>query len=207
MPYRYIVVLLAIFVAGCDSTSGPSASSVLVPLAINNTWVYQVTDFDSTGAVSEISEYVRKLVDTTTIDGQLYYQLDNLIGFVTNRPDGHWIFVGSPPGWRYAKYPAFVGEIIERDTLRDFSSDPVEDAFVETKLVSNSVSVTVPAGTFIAYQYESIYVLVANGKPIIKEVLYMTPGVGAVRTENHNYLENGTAWVTSRSELKGYTLH
>src|SRR5688572_3217045 len=124
MSYRYIVVLLAIFVAGCDSTSGPSTTSVLVPLAIGNTWIYEVTGVDSTGVVYDTSEYVRTLTDTMTIDGELYYRIDNWIAFATNRPDGHWILIADPPARRYAKYPAFVGEVTRRDTLRGSEIDP-----------------------------------------------------------------------------------
>jgi hypothetical protein len=208
MPHRFIVVLLAVLVAGCDSSSGPSTISVLVPLAIGNTWVYVETDFDSTGALVKTSEYIREITDTTIIEGELYYRF-NTSAFATNRHDGYWVTSGFSPAWRYVKYPALVGEITDRDTLRTaiIGPDPNERVFSETILISTVTSVSVPAGTFIAYQYESIYVLESNDKPIIKDVLYMTPGVGEIKSEHYNYLEDGTAWLTDRSELKSYTLH
>lgn len=114
----------------------------------------------------------------------------------------------NPPGRRYAKYPALVGEVTERDTLSGsiILPDP-ETAFGETRLISDAAIVTVPAGTFTAYQYETIYVLELSGKPIIKEVLYMSPGVGEIKKENYNYLEDGTPWRTEQSVLTSYTLY
>lgn len=209
MFHKLIVLLMIVFVAGCDSTSGPSTTDVLVPLAINNTWVYEISDFDSTGTLYQTSEYIRKLTDTITLEGELYYRINNSIGLAINRSDGHWIAIVNPPGRRYAKYPAFVGEITRRDTLRgsEIDPDPLKiTGYSETRLITNVAPVTVPAGTFIAYQYETIHTM-ANGKPLIKEALYMTPGIGEIKFENYNYLEDGTPWVTSRSELKSYTLH
>ena len=209
MKFSIVLLFLILVNISCesDTSGGPVQTDAIVPLDIGYTWKYKDTKFESTGEVSRMDQFERKITDTVTIDGLMLYKLGNFT-FVQNRADGFYKgFNHTLSMVLVAKYPASVGERFGRDTIRlaSLPNPDLDSAVGEAVVISTGTSVTVPAGTFTAYQYEIVYFLESTGQKLFKEVRYYTPQIGEIKTERYEYKSDGSTWVSSRLELLEYT--
>lgn len=130
------VVLLAAGLAACDSSGAdapplitqPSGTSVLVPLAVGNTWVFERTETryanDGTviGETTASTPDTLRVVGTETHGGATWYRLasspsspSGLLasaagGLVANREDGYYSWFRANALRQYA-YPARAGDV------------------------------------------------------------------------------------------------
>lgn len=177
--------------SGCVPDTG---DSVIVPLAIGNTWVTEITEYNSSGQI--IDEYLGTgiIVGDTLIEDWTWYLLETDTAGIdtsvtTNKADGLWGITDSTtnPEVLLLKFPATVGETY-----------PLYQATVAVE--ANDASVTVPAGTFSCYYYR-VYV------PIFGTIgrVWATPNVGIIRAEEYTLTLFGT-YLSKTVELQSYTL-
>ncbi len=163
-----LLVCAAFFCCGDDDDpTGPNQGGEIYPMAIGNTWTYEVVDFDTSGIEESRDTIWTTVVRDTVIEGETWYVTESLddedgihLSYCTSRSDGFW--ADWPEEQLYYKYPANVGDryMVDEDTV-----------VVE----SLSESVTVPAGQFNCVRYnvrDNMFPLSTNS--------WLSPEVGLV---------------------------
>jgi len=205
-----LILVSSAFVMSCDSSSGTSNTREIIPLSLGNRWEYTNTYYDSNSSVTGRDSSVFQVTDTLTANAELLYIINDFSAAV-NRSDGYWSdFFAISNLHLTLKYPAFIGDSFDKDTFivtNEQTPDPIDRAFGETVVRSTSRSVTVPAGTFVAYEYERTYHLESNGRPYLREVRFVAPDVGDVKWVWYYCREDGTMWLSNEWLLSKYTVH
>jgi hypothetical protein len=168
------LALLAMASAACSNSTGPESNDLsILPLDNGNRWIGEFTVYDSAGTI------LRRGIDTTSLDNGVVNGADRFAmlanhRFVSNGEGG--LFIGadqsSTDQWLYMKYPA------SRDDQIVHSSGNDGGHSVSVKVISTNESITVDAGTFATYHYETNE---SNNAYVVHT--YMAPGVGFVRVE------------------------
>ena len=196
MKYSFIIVVL-LFICGCNKnespTEGLNSSSGILPLKIGNKWIMNVTNYDSTGAVSSTSIDTISIISDTTINSEKWYYSD-FWGLVTNRSDGLWISMFSDQ-FIFFKFP-----ISANDSYTTVMDIPV-------KVISVNIQVSVPSGLYTCYQYEmSLPDPISTTNSLYIDT-YLAPGKGLIKYENYQKKPDGQMLLTSREELKTLILN
>ena len=173
-----------------DSSTGPlpiDQSTTIFPLTVGNTWVVDITNYDSTGAVLYTNRSSIQILRDTTIESELWY-----IGYgiLTNRTDGLYDYQAgatSPVSLRY-RYPAASGSIY-----------PYRG--VTVKLLSIDDTVTVRAGTYVCYRYRT------GIDSVTYTDEYFARGVGLIKSESFNPYSSRGVYEYLNYELVSVTLH
>lgn len=193
--YTIIGLWLAVAMGGCSDDSpntptGPGGPANIWPLALGNWWAmhYEL----KLAGMTMVDE-----VDTTRIDTTLNWGNNTWYGsksdtvFMRNAADGvrSLTFSGRYPNGieeLYIKYPVAVGEswLVASDTLT-------------IRVVSNSESITVPAGTFVNCIKYAVTQPSAGANDY-----YLKPGVGLILVAG-SHSEMGFE-ITEKVELAGY---
>lgn len=132
----------------------PSNANEILPLAVGNRWVYDVTVSDSLGEIQFQFVDSNAVDRDTLINGERWYIImrgNTNLGLGANRMDGYWARNLPPwdsltisdvgPAYLAAKFPAALGEtFLNIDNLI-------------TKVLSTDTTVEVPAGSFSCYKY------------------------------------------------------
>ncbi|MBU0982385.1 MAG: hypothetical protein KKA42_00830, partial [candidate division Zixibacteria bacterium] len=148
-------ILLLTLLSACDDeppTQSQPPANVIVPLAVGNTWWGTYTYYDSLG--NEVFSRGTKtaVLDPAVLRWQVWYGWeidDGLHGpneLVRNFADGFYQYatdsLGMPAPIHILKYPADSGDTFNRDGRT-------------VTVISTHDTVTVPAGQFVCYVYES----------------------------------------------------
>ena len=199
--YRVIVciglLLSVLLVASCgDKSTNPKPTSVLMPLAIGNQWEYAITDYDTNSVVISVDTVLMEIVKDTVIQNMTFYILtaDGVrnpeLFWPSNQSEGIWLFIPFDSTLSLGfKYPASVGDraIFGQDSM---------------VVASANASVTVPAGTFQCYQYNTY----SSGTGL-EQIWYFSPNRGLVKTEDYAKTPGGTLYVDEQLELISFNLH
>jgi len=188
-----VLLVCAVFLCCSDNDStGPSDDGEIYPLAIGNTWTFEVAQFDTLGNVESLDTISGEVVRDTVIAGETWYVTEGEdedgihSGYCILRSDG--FYEGWPQEELLYKYPVQVGDwyMVEDDTVQ------VEDL---------SESVSVPAGDFDCVRYR-----IHGYLPI---VIYqrLCPNVGLVSVEANLERANGDLLLAMRIRLLSYTLY
>jgi len=190
-----MLMLLVSLFSGCskdDPTNppDPDSANVIWPLAIGNSWTFQLTFFYEGDTIS--LEYTTAITESVSEDGRNIYIGDDhgdfKEGLFNDSVGFHNVLVYpdsiSYSGLRY-KYPGQIGDSWTFEYLDMESSATIEDV---------SVSVTVPAGTFNCYEYA----LISSEETRID---YCCPGIGLIKSEF--FLDS---ILLAKMELVGYTV-
>lgn len=161
-PIRIMKTYLFLFscllgVLSCRSSTDSNATQdVIMPLAIGNTWIYHTGR--GTDIIKIPTDDTIRLVSKFSYAGNTTF-VNQYGAYYTNRSDGLWI---TYPAFSYeilsANYPANQGNIFRRDTLiltDESSPDPIGIAISNVFVDSIGEIVTVPAGTYPCYKYNS----------------------------------------------------
>ena len=173
----YTILIISIFINSCkDNITSPSTKiEGILPLAVGNTWVYQIV-----AGWTEID--TMKVVRDSLIGDERWYAIRHRLTtwdeFYTNRNDGLYLlspYQTSPPtAYRYYKYPSSVGD------------SSVINGGIVVKLVSNSDTVKVNGQQFICYTYLQ-YVLYGSQRDTTGYLLdYMSPKVGIIKKDYYS---------------------
>ncbi len=215
---KYLLGLL-LFIVGCSSSNGPASNMYIMPLAVGNRWIGNVTVTDSTGAVLSTQLDTLPVYGTKVAGGETWYfqttfpkvlkakagtvglTFDTVAYAFTNRSDGLYrndTFLVDPPR-RIAKYPASVGDTVSFSP----ESIPIMD-FILVHGIAEPV--TVPAGTFSCYHYQDWYP--TTHASVLASDSYYAPGVGlvefvdSVHNFDHPYAKpNVERWQLVRADL------
>jgi len=202
MPIRFFlsIILTIMFLAGCGSSD---YSNQLEPLKVGNTWTYQITHYDSTGAVISIDTTTRAIKVDTVINEEKWYDMiaSNMLNLGTNRPDGLWLWNTryEKKPHLYLKYPVEAGDIWSWDDY--FGGNTV--AF---EVIAVNDTIETPAGKFATISYKLTHTALLPGA---HPVYCYAPGVGMVKLEDYRGTrgaERATVYLKSLHELISYDL-
>lgn len=202
----FILIMSLVFLISCGedkSVSPPKRSSKneIVPLSIGNYWKYKYTDYEDSNEVIKLSE---EFITKDTV-------LENETRFVIEQKGSEFnkICYNNSFGYnqtsnnyeQFVKYPTFVGDYFL-----------FNDLFDSVKVISMNKKITLPAGTFECYHYQSFdkYTKVDENGVIIGQFLfqfdlYYSVGVGLVLTNTFNIQEN-KAILVQKQELIEYNV-
>lgn len=199
-----ILLLISLISCGESTVNEPpkkSNKNEIVPLSVGTYWKYKYTDYDTINPKISFSE--ERITKDTTINNVKYFVLEKLFSknksFCYNDNNGY--FQNSKDYNVFVKYPAQVGEI--------FYMNPYSDT---VKVISVNQKITVPAGTFECYHYQSFDTIprtenngVVREKYLAKVDFYYSVGVGMVLFNTTN-VENNRSIVMIKKELIEYTV-
>lgn len=181
------LVLATVAFAGCDAfedDSDPLERLPLMPLEVGSRWHYDGVSFDEQGNVRSEWKRTHVIATTTELEDGTYFvrRLEREGGFYPStmlyrQTDSAFVSRGtsSPPNKFY--YP---GLGVDTFTVRID-----KDMYRRIRLVSESQSVTVPAGTFDAIVFIRETIDDENGDYVISSTLhYFVPGLGLVQEED-----------------------
>jgi hypothetical protein len=106
-----IIILIFLFTCCKNEENGPTSptpiktTNILVPLSVDNYWVYLTQSLDSTGLVWSQRYDTVSVTKDTLVNGESWYYVFDIIcgyGWFTNRQDGYWFQSGD---WITLKYP------------------------------------------------------------------------------------------------------
>lgn len=187
-----ILSLILIGFGSCKKSETPITTVFqILPLKTGYSWHYRTTIHDT--IVLNHDNEVEK--DTTIAGNETWYILtyDQSTRMVCkNRGDGLWFYIFNPVFPQgveslYYRYPAY----------EDYRYQTVDGVVVT--VASINFKVTVPAGTFHCYRYNTTY---PTGD-LYSE--YFAPGVGMILLEKYES-SGGTNIIAERTELVSYNL-
>jgi len=188
----WLISILLMGIVSCKKSETPIVTVLeIFPLKIGNNWQFQTTLFDTI-----VTFHVNTVVKDTMLSTNnswfvLTYDTNTRL-VCKNRPDGCWFWVTNPVFPQgievlYYRYPANVSDRYQ-----------TTDGIV-VLVAGINVTVTVPAGTFGCYQYNTTY---PSGDMYME---YYAPGIGLVRLDRY-ILSNGIKNIIESTELISYTL-
>jgi hypothetical protein len=190
--FAILMVCVASLSCGDDDPTNPWQGGEIYPLAIGNSWTYEVMNFDSLGNVESLDTISASVVRDTVIDGETWYVTEGdgeegiHIGYCIIRSNG--FYSNWPDEELLYKYPARVGDqyMVEDDTV----------------IVENlDESVTVPAGEFDCVRY-SVHTIFP-----IRVYQKLCPNIGPVAIELYMEKGSGILYLALRIRLQSYSLH
>jgi hypothetical protein len=195
--FSLLVGILICTLPSCKESNpaGPEGGQLIIPLRIGNTWSMRYTVYDSTGSTRGTIDDTFKVVTDTVVAGDTWYTISSTIFstlYFANRSDGIWTLGTSTEPSLIFKYPANVGETWNAQV------DP--STTFQISLQSDTVSVTVPKGTYTCYEYR----LLENSRPYLD--LYASPGVGFVAMDIYANTDSGRSYKQARGELISFVL-
>lgn len=173
LPLR-IFIVLSFCIACADSDDSPvapapPADTDFMPLAVGNSWVWQVSILNPAGETtySDLDSLVLRSVDS--VAGEAWYLANNWYYYI-GREDGLWWGKekSSAPSQLY-KAPVVQGE--KYDLVDQFGKT------VHYTVLDLAADITVQAGTFTCWQFHLD--CTACG---ITDTVWIAPGIGEVRT-------------------------
>lgn len=213
MNYKIVLisVVLVLVFSSCkydDNIITPpkrSSKNEIVPLSVGNYWKYKFTDYESSNPTIRYSE--EHITQDTIIDFQEYFVLEQ-VGF-----DNKMFSFNDNSGYNqipnifdfnfgmYVKYPAQVGD--------EFYYNQFVDS---VKIISINKKITVPAGTFECYHYQSFdtFSRMDESGNVIEKLIsqldfYYSVGVGLVLTDNY-IIKNNQSTLFTKQELIEYNV-
>ncbi|MGA2296122.1 MAG: hypothetical protein ABSG15_01060 [FCB group bacterium] len=199
-------VLFLTSILGCksctksDSPVSPTISGVLIPLKIGNKWIYQDKQFDNP-INPKIGKDTLYIIKDTIINGETWYIPYGEINIpCINRSDGFYSMLpDSLQNFNITllfKYPANIGDMWNTgDSNREGNYT----------LLSKNDTVTVTAGTFICYKYQSE----SQFSDILlyqKSLFWICPGIGEIKIEDWESFDTNKLSLYHSSELLSYEL-
>lgn len=205
----FVAIFGLALIVGCSETpSGPSTSSVIMPLAVGNEWVHTITYYNPDGSIDRYIDDKLVVLGShfDTVLGDTVFSFNHDIE-ACNRKDGYWqSFSLTTPIRLFAKYPASKDEIFRIDTVMQNvgTTDSVQTWIYTYSYKGESVSIEVPAGNFncIWYQIKTV----APGTLVeLREDYYFEPNIGLVL--NVRYVRQGYNAIYAKRQLISYQLN
>ncbi len=199
--YTFILIAPIIFTSCSESTSPYSNNDGLIPLSVGNSWSYQFTDYDSSGAVIYTEIQTNKIDKDTIISNNIWYGYNYIpvsVWFI-NKADGYWSFAKrngntlmNDTSIIVYKYPTKAGDVYG-------------NPYTPSEVISTEEEITVPAGTFNAIHITTNYSSLNNNFLYSFET-YIVPHIGVIKLEQIGKKSNGDTYIVYKSELESYSL-
>ncbi|MDH3269448.1 MAG: hypothetical protein OEM46_11405 [Ignavibacteria bacterium] len=197
-----LFILTSLVIYNCSESTEPDNSiSELIPLKIGNTWNYNRTVYDSTGAVIYDENITSTVEKDTTINGIEWFDYNDVPAGIwfTNKSTGYWAFVNASTGnflndtsFIVYKFPTQVGD------LYDIPGSTVE-------VIAIDEIVLVPAGKFKIIHLVSTYPSPISYLMDSFEI-FIAPGVGIIKRMQIGKKYDGTKFIVFTSELESYSI-
>jgi hypothetical protein len=213
MRIVYVISFFVLAIVGCESQSAyvEPLDDVIMPLALGNTWVYELTRFADDGSVSTVELDTTRVVKVTNYTGEVRYYtyFENDMGsYFTNRPDGLWSGGGDAGDVNphlYLPYPSVVGQYVDLDRKASLRYDDKGHLMPDTLVTRMTVvelnsTVSVKAGTYTCRRYE-LTEFWSSGLVFYRSSEYYIPNVGLVLREATSLDLNRTMKLSFRAEL------
>ncbi len=210
MRSTILLPLLLLLIAGCStSPTAQNAGSVIVPLAVGNEWIGRTTRYNFSGGINtSLPEPWMVITSMQTINGEEWFFNENGASYI-NRPDGCWTHLMATDSFRLARYPGQVGDTSSLLAfIETFENGMLGDTFdILSSIAATDTSVTVPAGTYSCYHYQSKAYAYRPGVAmrIFSDEFY-APNVGPVRSVTYTLRPDSTVGIQSVWELTSVTL-
>jgi hypothetical protein len=159
------VSLIGLLSLQCETQSvTPDNNPVfLIPMKVGNAWYYQTDHVDTLGIVITSTNTTVNIYADSLTGAERWFGFFSE-GYRMNKPQGVWQLQPTP----FLEFPLTVGDSVLRGNGTTY-----------THLLSKGTRVTVPAGTFVCYEY-------AETNPINNALLnkfYLTLSLGVVKRE------------------------
>lgn len=203
-----VLVMMVITVIGCgtkDPLQPTQTSSVIMPLQVGNTWIYNVNIYTPTSPNPvDTLNWTIKVVAREDFDNRAWYRslhiitdgvyYDTMVTYYSNFPNGLYLsYLPSDTSFLKLLYPANPG-----DTFTAVNEIYMASGLCE--LVAVNVPVSVPLNNYQCSYYRMIY----SSTRIMHD--YYKPDLGMVKTE-WEYYNTTYGWYTDvKFELIGATL-
>jgi hypothetical protein len=206
-----LLVLSCMAYCGCDSSTSvaPSSSKIQAyfPLQVGNQWIYQRSAYGDSGNVDRLDTISNSVESSGIAYGKSGFYLSDRNGQIFAYYSGNDVIRIDPGGSRIfykLRYPMSPSEeIVLIDST--INGGHFRSAI---RLISDSVSVTVPAGTFncIAYRTAELY-----GEHGVMDTnfisnFYLGYGVGFVKDETYFCWPFGKKDLMTKTELMSYVV-
>jgi len=195
--FKFLIVFIGLSLSsilGCtdNSTNSNSSASVqLIPLALNNSWIYKTEFYDSTGAILSSRVDTLRITGDTLINNETWYIFNNsTYNRTTNRSDGYYSYYDAPQ-LEY-KYPAQIGDTIL------FSNS------LKREVISTNTLITISNVSHSAYHYHDMYV---NNVTDLTWDIFIAPKVGQVRVNAYRKNSQKQNYLTMCFSLMSYKLY
>lgn len=198
-------------------------TNVIMPLEIDNEWVYKITNFDEQGAVTSTEYQTIKIDGLEEFNGEKWYHsfdktilwVNTDVGLMTKN-----IACDCEKEFR-AKYPANSGDEFLSMILDTNMNAVVNDG---TKLidiraeyykkVNSNLQITTPAGEFKCYEYKDNYVIQSesnNIQMVQYSADYYSENIGLIKSITYRNSESNYSfnpkYITKTVELISYKLN
>lgn len=183
-----ILFTLAVLSISCSKDEDKKAidKTFLIPLKINNYWIFRVYWYDQQQNLVKTDTTLIKVVSDTLIENQHYFKLDFFGIYYTNKIDGVYANLINTQSVIY-KYPAKVGDKYIRNLTDTIT------------VISTNKRIDLQSGSFECYQYQSKF------KGFILND-YLAPGIGIIELEGGESWNGGSPFLRNRFELLAYKI-
>lgn len=194
LPVSLLLAITAITISSCNKSNpvGPSGGQQIWPLNTGDTWVYEVTDYDSTGVAVGSTTVAYSVTSDTAFEGSTWYHLSGgSPTYYTNKSDGFWLLYSNSSSSQQQlmyKYPAEDGD------SWSYGPDTIS-------VQSTDTSVTVPEGTHDCFEY------LWSGSPYFTRIDYVCPGLGWIRSDYFVRDGAGQMYMAERLTLSSVRLN
>ena len=188
-----LIFLVFAILFGCkDNSTNPSTETgQLIPLALNNMWVYKAESYDSSGAIVSTRIDTLRVTGDTLINGETWYVFNgSKFSRSANRLDGYYSY-SKAPLLEY-KYPAKVGDII-------LFSDSLK-----REVISTNSPITVNNVSYNAYHYYDFYI---NNVTDLSWDIFNAPHIGQIRIDAYRKKSQQIKYLSMRADLISYKLN
>lgn len=237
----YFLLLLLIVMSSCkdvidsdpnyDKTYKKGAilanqmNDVLQPLCSGNYWIYKVTTFDSDRTVTSVRNDTMKVIDSVTVDGDLWYRMDQF-NYLINTESGLWSKCGectSAPRFEFP-YPCKNGNLefyyefgnhhskvvdSSGNYLDIYSSDTIYrnmDVMKETSVTINSIDYSTIKYSYLNILKSNIPFIELKSKDWRREEYYVQ-NLGKVYYKLYKNEIGGPLYLSETWELIEYHLN
>jgi hypothetical protein len=169
--------------------------AVIFPLAVGNYWVRERIVYDTSGVVSGSQIDTVKVLGDSLLQGERWFIVSRDGGryLVTNRSTGLWIMGAGSPSMQY-EYPGEPGDTF----VFTVNTSPV-------RVVHTDSSITVPAGTFSCYVYETSW---PSSRVHVRWSESFCPEIGFIGSESHqSQSDTSRLYLYGRIRLLSYRLY
>jgi hypothetical protein len=205
-------LMVAVALAGCSAPGPltPEDDTVIMPLAVGNTWVGRTTTFDSDGRQIDVQYDTLRIVAEITVNNEQWFLTNRDVAY-SNRNGGCWMSVsgaGVDP-WMVAKYPATTLDTFNVSVMEliDQNSGAIDSLVMQSVVSSTSLRSVVPGGDFYCYQYK-VDLKSPDGLPLPAadfpnrdDYSGFAPGIGPVVEEHYGAAPGVGTYLWKRWEL------
>ena len=204
-----LLLVFSVLYFGCDSSEPDENVTIqqLFPLNVGNVWALSREEYNADGSV-EGRDTLRITIDSAGV-------LNGRQGFYSTNPDGELFFVYYSGNDMYSYGPSRDRTDLILHLPENFNEDFVTADTTYSggyhsksimKLVSKNAPVTVPAGSFSTFKFESIHLY---GQGVLDtssmSVLHFAPGVGLVFQQGYSY-DSTIKTLRTKQELISYVV-